>query len=105
MPEETPPLVPPPEQPRTEEGQLLPVDQVTYQPPPGYVPPDSGQPAREHLNSKGTFETVNPAGTVVRQDGIQVDVGTEVPPSLEKLREGIPTDQSLGDDPSGSTQS
>lgn len=66
------------------------VDPTTEsQTPPNQVTefPDQGRPATEHLSSDGTFATVNPAGTAFTPTGEQVDVGSELPPSVQRIRE------------------
>ncbi len=61
-----------------------------------------GTPATGHLNSQGGFETINPAGTIYKSSEDQIDVGSEVPPSLQRIREkgeGFTNQDEAGADP------
>lgn len=61
-----------------------------------------GIPATEHLSSDRNFHTVNPAGTIYRSAEDQTDVGSEVPPSVERIREkgeGFTNQDEAGADP------
>ncbi|HEY9747921.1 MAG TPA: hypothetical protein V6C63_04550 [Allocoleopsis sp.] len=63
--------------------------QSEVQTPPNQVTefPDQGRPATEHLSSEGKFATVNPAGTAFTPTGEQIDVGDELPPSVQRIRQ------------------
>lgn len=89
MTDTTPPTPPADETPITPETVVTPVMQ-------------EGTPATGHLNSAGGFETINPAGTIYKSAEDQIDVGSEVPPSLERIREkgeGFTNQDEAGADP------
>lgn len=61
-----------------------------------------GIPATGHLSSDGHFHTVNPAGTIYKSPEDQIDVGSEVPPSVQRIREkgeGFTNQDEAGADP------